>query len=189
MFFCQSLRFTALSQPPCEAVSWNANRFKWYLCLSGVSLLVRLWVEIPTMLWKPETILVSLLVRLWVEMIQNVQSCSETVVSLLVRLWVEILLLVLFHFHMLRQPPCEAVSWNIHFSESLCYLICQPPCEAVSWNKLLEKYSEGLICVSLLVRLWVEITYKILQLFDCQSASLWGCELKSFKWKVTEVTY
>ena len=99
------------SQPPCEAVSWN----KFFL---------------NTIKNKP----VSLLVRLWVEMtLWNIRS-EESPVSLLVRLWVEIAerkrLSQLTH----RQPPCEAVSWNVKKSVANWIQYCQPPCEAVSWN-------------------------------------------------------
>ena len=98
------------------------------------------------------------------------------------------------------QPPCEAVSWNNFLPVVYINISRQPPCEAVSWNKL------NVLCsvrwtVSLLVRLWVEISihqfiaYAISRqppceavswnvLSDCvlllllSSASLWGCELK-----------
>ena len=55
-----------------------------------------------------------------------------------------------------RQPPCEAVSWNIVFGAISVILYCQPPCEAVSWN---------LVAYCIIPR-------------DVPSASLWGCELK-----------
>ena len=57
----------------------------------------------------------------------------------------------------------------------------QPPCEAVSWNiKSLKLLADTV--VSLLVRLWVEIN-RILRETRKQklSASLWGCELKYWK--------
>ena len=55
-----------------------------------------------------------------------------------------------------RQPPCEAVSWNIgHYSNSELEK-SQPPCEAVSWN----------------------VDHMLLAYADYLSASLWGCELK-----------
>ena len=38
---------TTVGQPPCEAVSWNMLK-TWLLVLCLVSLLVRLWVEIPS---------------------------------------------------------------------------------------------------------------------------------------------
>ena len=79
------------------------------------------------------------------------------------------------------QPPCEAVSWNISSvvdtlvslpSASLwgcelkCISLCsqifnksQPPCEAVSWNVPVCSSYHFLPSVSLLVRLWVEITH------------------------------
>ena len=101
-----------------------------------------------------------------------------------------------------RQPPCEAVSWNMFFHNFFSGRICQPPCEAVSWNNKVEVMKQ---CdtVSLLVRLWVEIS-RVLKINRKQkvsllvrlwveissihrrnsflpSASLWGCELKYFK--------
>ena len=99
------------------------------------------------------------------------------------------------------QPPCEAVSWNINWryimsinlgSASLwgCELkyniqICscnirysQPPCEAVSWNTNYE-CTEKEAYVSLLVRLWVEMSWGYRLWGVHLSASLWGCELKS----------
>ena len=149
-----------------------------FLSEIAVSLLVRLWVEMSTTdahktniwsasLWGCELkYQVSWILR---------QMC---IVSLLVRLWVEILL----HLHIrrltLRQPPCEAVSWNefrcsylqTNMSSAslwgceLKYLWQkesdshkgQPPCEAVSWN--VAPLSEVLPFST--------------------SASLWGCELK-----------
>ena len=55
------------------------------------------------------------------------------------------------------QPPCEAVSWNVAVSFHFSRIWCQPPCEAVSWNDY--KYRQGeVLAVSLLVRLWVEIS-------------------------------
>ena len=56
-------------------------------------------------------------------------------VSLLVMLWVEMCLMHIQHNTMHRQPPCEAVSWNVHSPISLAFPARQPPCEAVSWNK------------------------------------------------------
>ena len=99
------------------------------------------------------------------------------------------------------QPPCEAVSWNVHHGRTQNKHVCQPPCEAVSWNiknithllpwplsaslwgcelKCTRILSYGILGgVSLLVRLWVEISYTSLDICPCApSASLWGCELK-----------
>ena len=39
---------------------------------------------------------------------------------------------------MYRQPPCEAVSWNVNTYNFMSIPLSQPPCEAVSWNK--EEY-------------------------------------------------
>ena len=98
------------------------------------------------------------------------------------------------------QPPCEAVSWNSNAINITIWHFGQPPCEAVSWNAVL--HTPNLFpSVSLLVRLWVEIT-ALQNLHPCLhvsllvrlwveisiyhhllsnvwlSASLWGCELK-----------
>ena len=142
-------------------------------------------------------------------------------VSLLVRLWVEMIWNEWFRDENLRQPPCEAVSWNLMvlwilhlllWSASLwgCELklvdiddgnveFGQPPCEAVSWNvnadNLLVEADVSLLVrlwveisaekrwftgwmVSLLVRLWVEIFSEYCEKSGVRSASLWGCELK-----------
>ena len=143
-------------QPPCEAVSWNT----WNMCRrvsQEVSLLVRLWVEIFSRFWMALLILSA---SLWgCELKYNSSTPSS---------------------HRLRQPPCEAVSWNERMkadtkeekrSASLwgCELKLvgqlqeiivgrQPPCEAVSWNDL-RRCEYHFRVVSLLVRLWVEIKY------------------------------
>ena len=167
------------SQPPCEAVSWNPF-LGLNLTSAEVSLLVRLWVEMHMPLIHSSCNLVSLLVRLWVEMIPllshgrsgksaSLWGCElklswavkkglvETV-SLLVRLWVEICRIHWRNRSDHRQPPCEAVSWNIitrqvrkiflvsllvrlwvemwHSRLPVLQEIRQPPCEAVSWNLL-----------------------------------------------------
>ena len=54
---------------------------------------------------------VSLLVRLWVEIMTLIAFCNRYLVSLLVRLWVEIVRFCPCSICG-RQPPCEAVSWN-----------------------------------------------------------------------------
>ena len=101
----------------------------------------------------------------------------------------------------LSQPPCEAVSWNVNGNSGLLYAVSQPPFEAVSWNFFCCVSLYGL-CVSLLVRLWVEIRYvrnggqkvmvsllvrlwvemsaHTLMTDRWLSASLWGCELKYY---------
>ena len=143
-----------------------------------VSLLVRLWVEIDCEINALDAVCVSLLVRLWVEMNSFHSSHTVIPVSLLVRLWVEIFFHHLTCCHYSRQPPCEAVSWNAKYGTVGTRGKCQPPCEAVSWNSILaiafltlqsqppcEAVSwndiQGSLsdrpCVSLLVRLWVEI--------------------------------
>ena len=132
-----------------------------------VSLLVRLWVEIPT----PRTyhVTCSSSASLWgCELKCLIPFCYKPVkiVSLLVRLWVEMVRFPVWQAAPTCQPPCEAVSWNtLHAfvknwrqqSASLwgCELKsqtlelstvrsgCQPPCEAVSWNTKEENKKNG----------------------------------------------
>ena len=104
-----------------------------------------------------------------------------------------------------RQPPCEAVSWNASCFCNSADAWSQPPCEAVSWNDLewvvpwWESSSASLwgcelkfdgsldsalaTLVSLLVRLWVEMSMLIIYWLKLTSASLWGCELKFLRKK------
>ena len=116
------------------------------------------------------------------------------------RLWVEMFLRLRKFSPRSRQPPCEAVSWNMlsvsstqtgSRSASLwgcelkCWITCtlmrrswcQPPCEAVSWN-VSPHNCNCTPTVSLLVRLWVEIRNRKRPTSQMWSASLWGCELK-----------
>ena len=222
---------TPFSQPPCEAVSWNAwhgtenQLVKKSASLWGcelkyggqvyqkhrtyVSLLVRLWVEIPT----PRTyhVTCSSSASLWgCELKCLIPFCYKPVkiVSLLVRLWVEMVRFPVWQAAPTCQPPCEAVSWNtLHAfvknwrqqSASLwgCELKsqtlelstvrsgCQPPCEAVSWNRCIcYSPSVGLMSASL----WgCELKYieALTRKSKAGSASLWGCELKwsnEFRW-------
>ena len=78
-------------------------------------------------------------------------------VSLLVRLWVEMGILSGWLVMESRQPPREAVSWNITKHSIDSVTTCQPPREAVSWNAK-GVADSAMAVVSLLVRLWVEIT-------------------------------
>ena len=65
-----------------------------------------------------------------------------------------------------RQPPCEAVSWNTYPVLCIVFINCQPPCEAVSWNIVFRDECRNQ-SVSLLVRLWVEMTFvRFLQLSE-----------------------
>ena len=50
------------------------------------------------------------------------------------RLWVEMQHTQHLSPADLRQPPCEAVSWNINMISTAVSYVGQPPCEAVSWN-------------------------------------------------------
>ena len=144
-------------QPPCEAVSWNGITRNSILSVA-VSLLVRLWVEIyfrlcswlcdnwSASLWgcelkcPPRTYTKQTCVSasLWgceLKYQEHHTSFAMTTVSLLVRLWVEIHITRIRGIMRMRQPPCEAVSWNTS-----------------KMNVTHKKLS-----VSLLVRLWVEI--------------------------------
>ena len=166
---------------------------------------MRLWVEIGKLALKESLTCVSLLVRLWVEIpkpwvglkpyprqppceavswndkrlserlrflrqppceavswnMTQGQISEDNTVSLLVRLWVEIPCFTKPNNDGLCQPPCEAVSWNKSESSYKISLPCQPPCEAVSWN-IIDISSRWIQFVSLLVRLWVEIQLLLL---------------------------
>ena len=142
-------------QPPCEAVSWNVHHVLVHGLSDAVSLLVRLWVEMPSILPFGDAMSVSLLVRLWVE----ISTYGATGASAI------------------RQPPCEAVSWNgiisSDRSQRLVSLLVRLWVE-IDWDSRKSPH----IAVSLLVRLWVEIDPVSFQDLGTTSASLWGCELK-----------
>ena len=121
-------------QPPCEAVSWNSSYCFPTQRTSHVSLLVRLWVEMNSSPFRRISVEVSLLVRLWVEIWDNCRQFCTRIVSLLVRLWVEMYWDRYSFCPKRRQPPCEAVSWNVLNCVLLTTPFSQPPCEAVSWN-------------------------------------------------------
>ena len=145
------------SQPPCEAVSWNA--FSTGCQHNGKHQSASLWgCELK---FNSRILLNSSLesASLWgCELKYYHQFPMEywQHVSLLVRLWVEITLENALFMRIVRQPPCEAVSWNavVVFSVTISavsllvrlwveivyqwfllqYCVRQPPCEAVSWN-------------------------------------------------------
>ena len=169
------------SQPLREAVSWNQHMLRkrktlylsassWgcelkckYLddndAESGVSLFVRLWVEIQ--IRHPEHSHRSSASSWGCELKYTLcprigWKCD---VSLFVRLWVEILI-----YGIKISPKASASSWGceLKYSES-CKRVCnnsQPLREAVSWNNF---DSSGWFVVS-------------------SSASSWGCELKYAAW-------
>ena len=150
-------RWKSNSQPPCEAVSWNGLDFGFEesynasASLWGCELKYCTTITIPVefssaSLWGCELKLASL----------GIKPPTQNV-SLLVRLWVEMPFLSGNQYLYQCQPPCEAVSWNISFLESSTDMFRQPPCEAVSWNSGV-KVTKAIINVSLLVRLWVEIS-------------------------------
>ena len=139
---------------------------------------MRLWVEMLTDAGRTAWQTVSLLVRLWVEILGIVYLAYCLLVSLLVRLWVEI-----FTWGLQDISASSASLWGCELKyvgdRSAPFKYCQPPCEAVSWNVLLplllllwntsaslwgcelkyySKLKGRIIEVSLLVRLWVEIS-------------------------------
>ena len=142
---------------------------------------------------------VSLFVRLWVEMLQICHLDMDVSVSLFVRLWVEIKLA-----DWLIGRESSASSWGCELKlQSGNSSTCnpgQPLREAVSWNDTIHNYIDY-DTVSLFVRLWVEIHLarpqwksesrqplreavswnnggKIQYVRYPMSASSWGCELK-----------
>ena len=117
-----------------------------YAPMSAVSLLVRLWVEMLTGKVGGYYHRVSLLVRLWVEISEASENGLVVKVSLLVRLWVEICGVLTQKTGCPRQPPCVAVSWNIFFRRSSFRSSSQPPCEAVSWNEWCHNYTSDFLC-------------------------------------------
>ena len=187
-----------------------------------VSLLVRLWVEIFVLpqswnaflsasLWGCELKYTreiyydndGLSASLWgceLKFKSLVAQIAVGEVSLLVRLWVEMLLSRCLRQMLVRQPPCEAVSWNVYDATRCRWCDGQPPCEAVSWNMgestsawtsdgqpPCEAVSWNSVKVGKMPRLqtsaslwgcelkcWLLKGYHLSQ----KSASLWGCELK-----------
>ena len=152
--------FIAFGQPPCEAVSWNKN-IRQTDPFYGVSLLVRLWVEITAPGSVGQT---GKSASLW--------GCELKFHE------------VILDEHVACQPPCEAVSWNMEARKERDMIYRQPPCEAVSWNMgRVRGYTADRI-VSLLVRLWVEMGNCMGTPASQTSASLWGCELK-YPWETS----
>ena len=167
-----------MSQPPCEAVSWNIFLQLFQLCSfrsaslwgcelkygtdnyncksSDVSLLVRLWVEISKTVDVFGCCLVSLLVRLWVEMFCVVLSNGMSWVSLLVRLWVEIVFAFMCSITLFQS----ASLWGCELKCACTHVYRGTLPSASLWGCEL-KYQDrsGINIVSV-------------------SASLWGCELK-----------
>ena len=157
---------------------WVEIRKKWlYLKWLLVSLFVRLWVEILTIMRMLQQRTVSLFVRLWVEI--NPVICLSRITSSASSWGCEL------KYHEVRQkkrspgqPLREAVSWNVNHINCFIRKKSQPLREAVSWNDicfmrrtvpssqpLREAVSWNVgadcsgekICVSLFVRLWVEM--------------------------------
>ena len=218
-------------QPPCEAVSWNVNVDRIDATVMGqppceaVSWNIKLDYERRTELCQPPCEAVS-----WnpilstVTPIHQCQPPCEAVswnvskeeydedVQVSASLWgceLKFLSLTVIPINS-SQPPCEAVSWN---EKALDRMECGKE-SASLWGCELkwpgDSIHAGTLCVSLLVRLWVEIIVSFspdtpllcqppceavswnLWCYRCsvgaiQSASLWGCELKW--WKVAECNY
>ena len=120
-----------------------------------VSLLVRLWVEMPVPVGEPVWCMSASSWGCELKFLQENALEGAISVSLLVRLWVEMVWTRGERNENIRQPPREAVSWNVF-----------------------HKSSSNLYNVSLLVRLWVEILPHSPSSWDTVSASSWGCELK-----------
>ena len=142
---------------------------------------------------------VSLLVRLWVEMLSGIARYR---LGLSASLWgCELKFDCLFaELPLISQPPCEAVSWNMANvttyttrAKSASLWGCELKflsfftgeeygLSASLWGcelKLSELGFRTVSEVSLLVRLWVEISGRLRkQVPESLSASLWGCELK-----------
>ena len=122
-------------QPPCEAVSWNRDPLMQDAFDSPSA---SLWgCELKCVLCKTDLLftVVSLLVRLWVEI--SVASWRYAVHHRSASLWGCELKCstILCHRFNIRQPPCEAVSWNCTpYLQLMPVEYGQPPCEAVSWN-------------------------------------------------------
>ena len=155
--------------------------------IPGVSLFVRLWVEMVVLNWATDGPLVSLFVRLWVEMVQRLSdfmrhlsasswgcelkyclagySPSLVSVSLFVRLWVEILVKIAIS-RMVLVSLFVRLWVEISFKGS-----------AVTLDQ-----------VSLFVRLWVEMQILHADQATHPSASSWGCELKyqMGRWRTLE---
>ena len=123
-----------ISQPPCEAVSWNEY----------MSSLTKL--DIPSAsLWGCELKLYWYTYPRYTQLSASLWGCElKYLRASLLRLCC-------------GQPPCEAVSWNVKHWAITTMSFRQPPCEAVSWNLYLDSIIFHCIAVSLLVRLWVEI--------------------------------
>ena len=147
------------SQPPCEAVSWNI--------LSPIAEKVR---SKSASLWGCELKSLSYLMTGKEDRSASLWGCElKSYPSV-------------FPLFQLRQPPCEAVSWNdliIYGTFRLCVSASLWGCEL---KCVVQQQSESCDAVSLLVRLWVEISCpQSLRRCALRSASLWGCELKYVK--------
>ena len=127
-------------QPPCEAVSWNVEGKFVHEDPDNVSLLARLWVET-----FPESSglcqgFVSLLARLWVETYIAVDQCFFLVSSASLRGC------ELKHDGIQSSRSASRSAslrgWELKFLHRRCTYVRgrQPPCEAVNWNM---RYGSG----------------------------------------------
>ena len=116
--------------------------------------------------------------RLWVEILLCRTLFLVFSVSLLVRLWVEMLPGWQILCTYLRQPPCEAVSWNVRTS----WTFPGGSLSASLWGCELKYHQKYLINgMDTSASLWgceLKWRYFCSQLQPDPSASLWGCELK-----------
>ena len=125
------LSLTSASLWGCE-LKYHCRIFEPFLCVSAslwgcelkcwpvqgvphdghVSLLVRLWVEILYYFALTYKVLSASLWGCELKCTKQYQYKDRRSVSLLVRLWVEIICGAKVILCQVRQPPCEAVSWN-----------------------------------------------------------------------------
>ena len=79
-----------------------------------------------------------------------------------------------------RQPPCEAVSWNINRTRAESTSLRQPPCEAVSWNTAICAHCAVQVRQPPCEAVSWNASGSCSHPDRLLSASLWGCELKYF---------
>ena len=164
--------------PPCEDVSWN-TAFQHPSQSPVVILLVRMWVEISSIAFRPPFFSSS---SLWGCELKycfdsvpaaavrssslwgcELKCCNITwivfleQVILLVRMWVEMPSRSWLRLGVQSHPPCEDVSWNLSILLVYGFSHSHPPCEDVSWNASTTIQRINSQNVILLVRMWVEI--------------------------------
>ena len=145
-----------MSQPPCEAVSWNIFLQLFQLCSFRSASLWGCELKYGTDNYNCKSSDVSLLVRLWVEISKTVDVFGCCLVSLLVRLWVEIVFAFMCSITLFQS----ASLWGCELKCACTHVYRGTLPSASLWGCEL-KYQDrsGINIVSV-------------------SASLWGCELK-----------